>query len=112
MTFQHHWGFNSTGGSLAAPVWGYYMFDALKKVPVKSYDFENAELKQIEICENNGALADSTCHNRISEYFLPGTNPNTASSNETYNNSLFHNEEKTENNANESKILNDEDLNL
>ena len=68
-------GGNSTGGSLAAPVWGKYMHDALKGKPAKGYNFEGAQLREVEICESTGALPGDDCLERITELFLPGTEP-------------------------------------
>ena len=68
-------GGNSTGGSLAAPVWGKYMYAALKGTSPKSYDFKASQLKKVEICESTGALPGADCQERITELFLPGTEP-------------------------------------
>ena len=68
-------GGNSTGGSLAAPVWGRYMYTALKGTLPKNYDFKGSQLKKVEICESTGALPGADCPERITELFSPGTEP-------------------------------------
>ena len=68
-------GGNSTGGSLAAPLWAEYMYEALKGVPPKSYNFANSELQELEICESTGVLPGIDCEERIKEWFAPGTEP-------------------------------------
>ena len=68
-------GVYGTGGALAAPVWGRYMFHALKKTTAKNYDFSGENLLQINICAETGLLPNAECDKRISEYFYPGTEP-------------------------------------
>ncbi len=104
-------GSSSTGGGVAAPVWGRYMFHALKRLPPKSFEFENSQLKRIEICEDTGVLAGPHCSERIWEYFLPGTNPNTSQS----SSSKGLGRDDSDNKSNDSEedvesILNDKDL--
>ena len=104
-------GSNSTGGGVAAPVWGRYMFHALKRTLPKKFDFENSELKRIEICEDTGTYANiSNCSDRIVELFLNGTEPNPVKNNQIIknenNNPNIESEETNEN------ILNDNDLKL
>ncbi|MDH5656641.1 MAG: penicillin-binding transpeptidase domain-containing protein, partial [Spirochaetia bacterium] len=67
-------GRNSTGGSIAAPVWGKYMYRALrneKNVTIPVSD----KVKKIQICEISGKLPSEGCSSKITELFYPGTEP-------------------------------------
>ena len=71
-------GFGGTGGNLAAPVWGRYMYQALKRTPAKAYPFEESSLKRIEICKETGMLPTPSCREKIIELFADGTEPRKA----------------------------------
>lgn len=65
----------STGGSLAAPVWGSYMREALKGEPVMSFQFPESQSIRINICSSTGMLPGPGCEKIITELFVPGTQP-------------------------------------
>ncbi len=65
----------ATGGNLAAPVWGRYMYRALARLPAASYDFGASLVQRIEICEDGPSLPNLACSQRLQELFLPGTEP-------------------------------------
>ena len=67
-------GTNSTGGNTAAPVWGKYMYRALKKE--KSIKIPmSGNIVAVEICELSGKRPGERCKERIAEKFVPGTEP-------------------------------------
>ena len=106
-------GINSTGGSLAAPVWGKYMYEALKGTLPKNYNFKGSQLKKVEICESTGALPGPDCPERITELFLPGTEPrHVKPAFESYseNSQFSEGSENREQEDREADVLNDEDF--
>lgn len=71
-----------TGGSIAAPVWGRYMYKALRGDPVKKFEFAESENREVEICAETGLLPGPDCREKIMELFAPGTEPVKVSENE------------------------------
>ena len=67
-------GIGQSGGSVAAPAWGRYMKGALKHESVRDFPVY-AGLVQKEVCARTGLLPTPDCKNRISEVFIPGTEP-------------------------------------
>ncbi|MDH4199407.1 MAG: PBP1A family penicillin-binding protein [Spirochaetia bacterium] len=67
------------GGSVAAPIWGYFQYYTQparrKDEPYVIHDGVN----EIEICKETGKLPASDCLETIQEYFLPDTEPTEAS---------------------------------
>lgn len=70
-------GGGGTGGGIAAPVWGQFMYRALAGGPGKRFEFKGSNARAIEVCESTGLLPGSSCDKRVVEYFLPGTEPRT-----------------------------------
>lgn len=68
-------GGGATGGGLAAPVWGRYMQRALRSEPSKGFSFPGSNVVRVEICETTGMLPGGACPERMTEIFLPGTQP-------------------------------------
>ncbi len=67
-------GAGQSGGSVAAPLWGRYMKEAVKgypDVPFVSY----AKLSEIEICHRSGLLPGEHCRKKVGEKFIPGSEP-------------------------------------
>ncbi len=62
------------GGAVAAPVWASYMKEAMKGVPVTGFP-AYAALAEKEICSKTGLLPGPGCLSKISEIFIPGTEP-------------------------------------
>jgi penicillin-binding protein 1A len=71
-----------TGGSIAAPVWGRYMYRALRGDPVEEFDFSESKTVELEICAKTGLLPGPDCKETIKEIFAPGTEPRDVSENE------------------------------
>jgi penicillin-binding protein 1A len=67
-------GRGQTGGSVAAPLWGEYMREALKGVPVKSFPVY-AQLERAAVTNETGLKPGPGCTNIIEEIFIPGTIP-------------------------------------
>jgi penicillin-binding protein 1A len=66
----------STGGSIAAPVWGRFMARALKNEPRGHFSVMGSEeIVSTEICELSGLRTSEKCTDRLVEYFLRGTEP-------------------------------------
>ena len=108
-------GTNSTGGNLAAPVWGKYMYQALKRTPAKHYASSGNKLSKIEICESTGAVPTSSCEKIITEFFLPGTQPEAPSLNSDSNLNLGNPNDPALDSEEEEEaddILDDDDLNF
>ncbi|MCB1319280.1 MAG: transglycosylase domain-containing protein, partial [Leptospiraceae bacterium] len=68
-------GAGATGGGLAAPVWGRYMYKALLGEPANPFRFPGSDVVRVEICEQTGMLPGPGCGNTMVELFLPGTQP-------------------------------------
>lgn len=67
-------GIGQSGGSVAAPIWGHYMREALKDEP--EMDFPSyAGLVSREICSKSGQLPSSSCREIMDEVFIEGTVP-------------------------------------
>ena len=65
---------NKTGGTAAAPIWGRFVADSLKNVPL--HDFPRPEgITEAVICDESGLLANPTCPSSHTELFLAGTEP-------------------------------------
>ncbi len=109
-------GASSTGGNVAAPIWGKYMYQALKKTRPKSYDFNLSKLVSVEICEKTGVLPEDDCEKRIQELFLPGTEPQESSPTVQTNSSTgrrsesYGSEASHENSEEEEEVFVDTDL--
>ena len=58
-----------SGGSVAAPMWGAYMKEALKNEPVLSFP-TYAKLYTIEVCKRTGLLPSMSCTQTINELFI------------------------------------------
>lgn len=68
-------GGGGTGGGIAAPVFGTFMYRALAGDPGKRFEFKGSNARAIEVCESTGMLPGSSCDKRVVELFLPGTEP-------------------------------------
>lgn len=67
-------GQGQSGGSVAAPLWGRYMMRALRGYPADGFP-SYAKLSSMEVCARSGKLPDSNCNERVTEVFIPGTEP-------------------------------------
>ena len=67
-------GTGQSGGSVAAPIWGQYMREALKDEPVLDFPVY-AGLVSHEICSRSGMLPSSDCRETMEESFIEGTVP-------------------------------------
>ncbi len=110
-------GANSTGGGLVAPVWGRYMYNAIKKTSPKSYDFPYKNLHKITICESTGFLPDPNCNEQIEEFFLQGTEPvtvkplwETKHSQENRRGFTVEDDQKIKNKQGTNEVLRDDDF--
>jgi penicillin-binding protein 1C len=65
---------NSTGVTGAAPIW----HDVMKRIsqgrPARTLP-RPPDLQQVEICAPSGLLPTPACHDRVREWFVPGTAP-------------------------------------
>ncbi len=66
---------SGTGGGLAAPVWGQYMSRALRKEPVRNFNYDSAKVNFRKVCRHSGKLPGKDCSEFTDEIFIPGTEP-------------------------------------
>ena len=67
-------GIGQSGGTVAAPIWGEYMREALSNDAVQPFPVY-AELEEHEICERSGLLPSYNCRRTVNEIFVPETAP-------------------------------------
>jgi penicillin-binding protein 1A len=65
-------GIGQAGGSVAAPVWGDYMRNAMSNEAVMDFPVY-AGLSQRDICARSGLIPSSDCKSTLSGFY-PGTN--------------------------------------
>ena len=91
------------------------MYQALKRTPAKHYASSGNKLSKIEICESTGAVPTSSCEKIITEFFLPGTQPEAPSLNSDSNLNLGNPNDPALDSEEEEEaddILDDDDLNF
>lgn len=63
-------GVGQAAAGIAAPVWGYYMREALRNDPVSDF-FSYAMLSEVTVCATSGMLPGPSCKGTITEVFVP-----------------------------------------
>ncbi len=67
-----------TGIVGAAPIWNQFFEEFLKDKPLEQFT-KPVGIKEVEICKSSGQLPDGLCPEKIKEYFIDGTQPNSKS---------------------------------
>lgn len=62
-----------SGGVVAAPVWGKFIYKALRKEKVKNFSFDLQNLVTAKVCKLSGKIPGPNCRETIEEYFIKGT---------------------------------------
>jgi len=68
-------GAGQSGGSISAPIWGYFQFYVAPYRRGEAPHMVEGAAVPLEICKTNGKLATEECTEIITEYFIPGTEP-------------------------------------
>lgn len=63
------------GGSIAAPIWGYFQYYTQGFRPKDERYVVHEGVIEVEICKSTGKLPGENCEEKIKELFLPGTEP-------------------------------------
>jgi penicillin-binding protein 1A len=82
-------GVGQAAAGIAAPVWGYYMREALRNDPVSGFPVY-ADLKEMTVCANSGLLPGPGCKSTITEVFIPEFLPDKICDICSSQNSNFH----------------------